>query len=67
MTPKETTQFNGMLYALMKISRRYLTPKQLSKGSMRMYGLGYLEALEMSYENIQLEAKNAIKGIKVKP
>jgi uncharacterized protein (UPF0147 family) len=64
MTTKEQIKFNRMLAALKRISKDYQTPQQLRKSSSGEYGLDYEEALEMAYENIQGEAKAAIKGIK---
>lgn len=51
--------------ALKKISQGYQTPVQLRKNSEKQYGIGYEESLEMAYENLQAEAKEAIKGIRV--
>lgn len=53
-----------MLYALQKIAKAYQTPSQLKKDSEKQYGLDYEEALEMAYENMQAEAKQAVKGVK---
>lgn len=64
MTHKQKKQFNQMYYTLLQISKSYQTPSQLKKNSRNQYGLDYEEALEMAYENIQLSAKAAIKGIK---
>jgi len=63
MTNKECLQFNFMLATLRKIHRNYQTPAQLEKNSEKDLGLEYHEALEMSYENIQLDAKNACRGV----
>ncbi|GAB3937278.1 hypothetical protein [Larkinella terrae] len=64
MDSKQKKQFNAMLVALTKIAKGYQTPKKIKKEAESTYGLEYEECLEMSYENIQYEAKNAIKGIK---
>jgi uncharacterized protein (UPF0147 family) len=64
MTKKQIQQFNAMLKALKKISKDYQTPSQLRKNADKQYGLGYEEAIEMSYENIQSEAAFASKGVK---
>lgn len=50
--------------ALRTIAKEYMTPAQLQRGSMKKFGLDYHEALEMSYDNIQLLAKDAIAGRK---
>lgn len=64
MTPKQAAQFNLMRETLIKISRGYQTIDQLKRSCEREYGLNYVECLEMVYENLQHEAKWAIKGIK---
>ena len=64
MTTKQVTQFNKMLVALKRIGKGYDTVKQLRKDSTGRWGLDFEEALEMSYENLQLEARLAIRGIK---
>lgn len=46
---------------LKKIARRYMTPDQIRRDAKNA-GLDYDEYLEMSYENIQLDAERAIKG-----
>lgn len=52
------------LYDALKRITQYDTPTRLKKDSRGDWGLDYEEALEMSYENIQEEAKSALKGIK---
>lgn len=64
MTAKQIKQFNLMLYTLQKIAKEYQTTKELRKNSEKQYGLTYPEALEYAYENLQMEAKTALKGIK---
>ncbi|MHC1780996.1 MAG: hypothetical protein AB9922_12255 [Bacteroidales bacterium] len=49
----------------LKAIRNYQTPSQLRKNSEKDWGLEYTEALEMSYENIQEEAKYALKGVSI--
>jgi hypothetical protein len=65
MTNKQKIQWNTMIMALRLISRGYMTPEQLEKDSDEEYGLGYTEALEMAYENIQLTAEQAVHGVRV--
>lgn len=48
-------------HTLTRIAKEYLTPSQLKKLATKR-GANYLEQLEMAYENIQEEAKSAIKG-----
>lgn len=62
---KKHQQIRRMYDALNTIAKGYQTPKQLRKESKGQYGLDFEEAIEMSYENIQLEAKSAIKGVKL--
>ncbi|MHB8209125.1 hypothetical protein [Mucilaginibacter sp.] len=52
-----------MRETLKKISRQYDTPERLRKSCEKEYGLSYEEALEMAYENIQLDAALASKGV----
>jgi hypothetical protein len=46
---------------LKKIARGYQTSDQLRRNAGQ-YGCNHVDELEMSYENIQSEAKAAIKG-----
>lgn len=55
-----------MYNALKRIAKGYQTPDQLRKNSEKQYGLGYEESLEMAYENLQAEAAQAIKGVRIK-
>lgn len=47
--------------ALRKIAKGYQTSDQLRRRAGQ-YGLDHLDELEMSYENMQQEAANAIRG-----
>ena len=47
---------------LRRLAKDYLTPAQLERDSEKKYGIPYHEALEMAYENMQLDAAAAIKG-----
>ena len=47
--------------ALKKIGS-YISPERLRASSEKAYGLTYEEALEMAYENVINEAKEAIYG-----
>lgn len=64
MTKRQIQQFNAMRRALINISKGYQTPKQLRKDSERDYGLDFDEAIEMAYENIQEEARVAVKSVR---
>ncbi len=64
MTPKQQEQFNNMRATLKRIATGYKTPEQLRRGAEREYGIAADEAIEYAYENIQQEAKNAVKGVR---
>lgn len=64
MTQKQVRDYNYMLVTLKRIAKAYQTPAQIIKGAEKDYGLSPEEVLEMAYENIQAEAKNAIKGVR---
>ena len=57
-------QQRRMYDALKRIARGYQTPDQLRRNSERQYGLDYAEALEFAYENMQQDARNAIRGLR---
>ena len=47
---------------LRRIARDYLTVEQIKRDAERKYGISYQEALELAYENMQLDAADVIKG-----
>lgn len=47
--------------ALRKIAS-YDSPERLKRNALRQYGLEPEEVMEMAYENVLTEAKNAIHG-----
>lgn len=57
-------RISRMYEALRRISRDYQSPDQLRRSAEKSWGLPYEEALEMAYENIQNEARMAIKGMR---
>ncbi len=61
MTPKQKYDYNSMRNALIAI-KSYQTPDKLRKDSEKEWGLDYQEALEMSYENIQEEARQGLRN-----
>ncbi len=63
MTTKQKANYNKMLKVLKKIARGYQTSNQIKRDCGSQYGLDYEEALEMAYDNIQNEARIAVKGI----
>lgn len=63
----QNTALEIRLYdTLKRIARDYQTPDQIRRSAERDYGLSPDEALEYAYENIQHEAKAAIKGLRIK-
>lgn len=63
MTPKQIEQFNAMRATLKRIAS-YQTPDQLQRNAECDYGLDASEVIVHAYENMQEEAKNAVKGIR---
>lgn len=63
ITLRQAEQFNRMLRAL-KTIRAYQTPSQMRRDN---YGLADEEVLEMAYENIQEEARQACRRVKPLP
>lgn len=64
ITENQKQQFNLMLSTLKKIAKAYQTSEQLRRNSEKQYGLEYDEALEYAYDNLQMEAETASKGIR---
>ena len=58
-------RISRMYEALRRISKDYQSSEQLRRASEEEWGLPYEEALEMAYENIQNEARLAIKGMRM--
>lgn len=66
MTPKEEAKFRQMYLALTCIAKDYLTPQRLRKSVTVKNGiLSSEEYLEMAYENIQQQAKDGLRGIRL--
>lgn len=63
---KQYQHFIKLFIALNTITKEYSSPAQLKRNAEKEYGLDYESALEMAYENIQEEAKSAIKGFRLK-
>lgn len=59
------TPLEFKLYAALKRITRYDTAERLLKHGERDWGCSGEEALEMSYENIQHEAKSALRGVRL--
>lgn len=52
------------LYDALKRITAYMPPEKLEKVCEKRYGLERDEAIEMAYENVLEEAKQAIKGMR---
>ena len=52
------------MYDALKRITNYLSPDQLRRRSEKVYGLSADEAIEMAYDNVREEAKQAIKGVR---
>lgn len=61
ITEKQVAKYNHIVSVLKRINK-YQSPERLRKSSEREYGLEYEEALEMAYENVLSEARDALKG-----
>lgn len=57
-------QQQRMYDTLKRLAGGYKSLNQLRRDSEKQYGLEYHEALEYAYENIQQDAKNALKGLR---
>lgn len=64
MTETQKHQFNRMRETLRRIASEYQTPDQIRRDPANRFGLEVAEAIEMAYENIQEDAKTAIKGVR---
>jgi len=64
MSKINENHYERMLNALKTIHKGYQTPEQLRRNSKKDFGLGYVETLEMAYENIQQLAKEASHGVR---
>lgn len=53
---------NADYYDAPKRIASYDSTDKLRKTAEKRYGVSYEEALEMAYENMQIDAKNAIRG-----
>jgi hypothetical protein len=52
------------LYDALKLITRYEPPDKLRRIAERRYGLTGEEAIEMAYENVLFEARNAVLGMR---
>jgi len=52
------------LYDALKRITLYMSPEQLRRRAEKDYGLSGDEAIEMAYDNVLIEAKSTIKGMR---
>ena len=64
MNAKESDKFQRMYISLRRIAKGYLTPAQIRRDSAKGV-LEFEEYIEMAYENIQQEAKNGLRGVRL--
>jgi hypothetical protein len=55
----------AQMYTFLKRIVTYDTPAQMRRNSEKNWGLQFDECIEMAYENIQQEARNGLKGIRL--
>jgi hypothetical protein len=60
------TELEIRLFDALKRITKYMTPDQIRRDAKKGMGLDYEEYLEMSYENIQNDAKRAVHGVRIK-
>lgn len=64
MTKKEREDYERMRLALKRIATCYMTLKQIERDAEKRIGLSYREVLEMAYENIRDDAKQAVRSVR---
>ena len=64
--PTATTPLEIKLLMALKRIAAYQAPDKLRRSAGKQYGLGGAEAVEMAYENMQQEARNAARGVRTK-
>jgi hypothetical protein len=64
--PEAKTQLECKLLNALRRIAAYDTPAQMRRSSWTDWGVDYEECLEMAYENLQREAKRAVRGIRKK-
>ena len=63
--PVARTELELKLLHTLKRIASYDTPKRMRKRSFKDWGCEFEECIEMAYENIQHEARTAIRGVRV--
>jgi hypothetical protein len=61
---KPSIEREQRLFDALKRITSYSSPADLRRTSEKKYGLEGDEAIEMAYENVLQEARNAIKGLR---
>lgn len=64
MTPKQKEQFNRMRATLKRIANEYESPDDIEKHAEKKWGLPVDDAIRYAYDNVQDEARNAVKGVR---
>jgi hypothetical protein len=64
--PTCKTDLEQRLYDALKRITKYETAERLLKNGERTYGVPGVEVLEMAYENIMIEAKRGIAGVRTR-
>lgn len=64
MTKKESERYEHMYLALRRIAKGYVSTEQVDRNAERL-GLSPHEYIEFAYENIQQEAKNGLRGVRL--
>jgi hypothetical protein len=63
MTPQwKRVDYEARFYVALRQILAYMTPEQMRRCAEKEYGLDHYDALEMAYENMQEEARAALKG-----
>ncbi len=61
---KPTTNLEIRLWGYLKRITQYDPPDRLRKRAEKDYGVSGDEAIEMAYDNVRMEAANALKGVR---
>lgn len=64
MTPEPKLSVEARLWTVLKRITTYQPPDKLRRGALKQYGLEPEEAIEMAYENVLIEAREAIRGMR---
>lgn len=68
MTPKQKEQFNRMRNALKRIASHYESVEDIERHAEKKWGLPPEEAIRYAYDNVQDEARSAVRGVQeIKP